>query len=87
MDRGSSRRRPPAICGDLQSPDADNNILAVSRGGGQQISNWFDILIFATTIKATSRVTGGQCKFACAAPEVMPKYGGCSLVSFCGNST
>ena len=38
-------------------------------------------------LASTFRVTGSQCKFGCAAPEVMPKYGGHSLVGFCGNST
>ena len=80
--------QPVATAGNLWQPDADNKIVAVSRGGGRQISNWFDILLRPLRpLAATSRVTGGQCIFLRAAPEVMPKYGGRSLVGFCGNST
>ena len=81
----------PAICGDLWRPAATcGDRMRTIRFGllvMEVVGKYQAGLIFATTIKATSRVTGGQCKFLCASPEVMPKYGGRSLVGFCGNYT
>ena len=82
MGRRSSRQRPAATCSDLQSPDADNNILVLNRGGGRLIC-----LIFATTIKATLQPHIGSVKIGLRIPGSMPKYGGRSLVVACGNYT
>ena len=84
MGHGSSLWRPPATCGDLRSPNADNKILAVSRGGGRQISNWFDI---SYDHKGHLRPDIGSLKIALRSPGGWPKNGGRSLVGFCGNST
>ena len=80
-----SRIQPAATAGDLRSPDADNRILAVSRGGGRQISNWFDICY---DHKAHLRPDiGSLAASELRSPGSCPKNGGRSLVRFCRNYT